>query len=197
MKRLIICLIALVALSGSVARAQTFSLAGHWRFHLDRADAGIKEQWFAQKLSDTIRLPGSLPEQGIGDDISVNTHWTGGIVDHSWFTAPEYAPYRQPGNIKIPFWLQPEKYYTGAAWFQRDIEIPKYWTDERIVLVPGTRPLGNARVGGRSNLSARTTASRRRTNTISAILAPGPHIAHHPRGQPEDRGHRREFPRHQ
>lgn len=134
MKCLFICSIALAASSGSVAPAQTLSLAGHWRFQLDRADAGINEQWFAHKLSDTIRLPGSLPEQGIGDDISVNTHWTGGIVDHSWFTAPEYAKYRQPGSIKIPFWLQPEKYYAGVAWFQRDIEVPKDWAGKRVVL---------------------------------------------------------------
>src|ERR1700723_124051 len=86
MKQLIICLIGLTTLSGSVMRAQTLSMAGHWRFQLDRADVGIHEHWFAHKLSDTIRLPGSLPEQGIGDDISTNTSWTGSIVDRSWFT---------------------------------------------------------------------------------------------------------------
>ncbi len=134
MKRLIICLFALAALSGSIARAQTLSLAGQWRFQLDRADAGINERWFTNKLNGTVRLPGSLPEQGIGDDISTNTPWTGTIVDRSWFTAPEYAKYRQPGNVKIPFWLQPEKYYAGAAWFQRDVEVPKDWAGKRVVL---------------------------------------------------------------
>ncbi|MGO8837933.1 MAG: sugar-binding domain-containing protein [Limisphaerales bacterium] len=127
-------LITLVALGGSLARAQTLSLAGRWHFQLDRADAGINEQWFTNQMTGTIRLPGSLPEQGIGDDISTNTQWTGEIVDRSWFTAPEYARYRQPGNIKVPFWLQPDKYYTGAAWFQRDIEVPKKWAGKRIVL---------------------------------------------------------------
>ena len=52
-----------------------------------------------------------------------------------WFTAPEYAAYRQPGNVKVPFWLQPEKYYAGAAWYQRDIEIPKSWDGQRVVLL--------------------------------------------------------------
>ena len=126
MKRLIIYFMVLAAMGGLVARAQTLSLAGQWRFQLDRADAGIKEQWFAHNLNDRIRLPGSLPEQGIGDDISVNTHWTGSIFDRPWFTAPEYAQYRQPGNIKVPFWLQPEKYYDGrrvVSTRHRDSEI--------------------------------------------------------------------------
>jgi beta-galactosidase/beta-glucuronidase len=110
------------------------SLAGQWRFRLDRADAGVEERWFERALPDKVRLPGSLTEQGIGDDISTNTPWIGSIVDKSWFTAPEYAKYRQPGNVKVPFWLQPEKYYAGVAWYQRDIEIPADWNGKRVVL---------------------------------------------------------------
>ena len=51
-----------------------------------------------------------------------------------WFEEPRYAPYAKPGNFKFPFWLQPEKYYAGAAWFQRDIEVPKDWQGKRVVL---------------------------------------------------------------
>ena len=110
------------------------SLAGRWRFQLDREDAGLRERWFERTLSGEFALPGSLPAAGVGDDISTNTPWTGGIVDRSWFTAPEFAKYRQPGNVKVPFWLQPEKYYAGVAWFQRDIEIPQDWQAKRVVL---------------------------------------------------------------
>lgn len=112
----------------------SISLAGKWRFQLDRDDVGIAERWFAGPLPDRIRLPGGLTEQGIGDPISTTTPWIGGIVDQSWFTAPEYAPYREPGNVKIPFWLQPELYYAGAAWFQRDIDVPDDWANRRVVL---------------------------------------------------------------
>lgn len=114
MKQLIIFLTALAALGGSAKPADTLSLAGSWHFQLDRTDAGISGQWFDHALPDKIKLPGSLPTQGIGDDVSTNTSWTGGIVNRSWFAAPEYAPYRRPGNIKVPFWLQPEKYYAGV-----------------------------------------------------------------------------------
>ena len=118
----------------TAAQSDRISLAGQWRFQLDRGNAGIQEQWFERSLPDKIKLPGSLPAQGIGDDVSVETKWTGDIVDKSWFTAPEYAKYRKPGNIKVPFWLQPEKYYVGVAWYQRDIEIPPDWQGKRVVL---------------------------------------------------------------
>ncbi|HVV01487.1 MAG TPA: discoidin domain-containing protein, partial [Verrucomicrobiae bacterium] len=95
---------------------------------------GIRENWFERILPDTVHLPASLPAQGIGDAVTVDTPWTGSIVDRSWFTDPQYAPYRQPGHIKVPFWLTPDKYYAGAAWYQRDIQIPWEWRGHRVVL---------------------------------------------------------------
>ncbi len=109
--------------------AAALSLTGQWRLQLDRTDAGMPKQW-----TQTINLPGTLPEQGIGDDVTVDTKWTGGIVDKSFFTAPEFEKYRQPGNVKVPFWLQPDKYYAGVAWYQRDIEVPADWQGKRVVL---------------------------------------------------------------
>jgi hypothetical protein len=134
MKRLMILLSLVAAFSGLAEPARLLSLAGQWRFALDRTDTGIREGWFDRSLPDTIQLPGSLPAQGIGDDISIDTPWTGGLADRSWFTAPAYVKYRQPGAAKVPFWLQPEKYYAGVAWFQRDIDIPKPWIGKRVVL---------------------------------------------------------------
>ena len=110
------------------------SLAGKWRFQSDPQRKGQSEQWFAKFLGQTIKLPGSMPENGYGDDVTVETEWTGGIVDKSWFTAPKYAPYREPDNIKVPFWLTPVKHYVGPAWYQRDIAIPRRWDNKRIVL---------------------------------------------------------------
>ncbi len=112
----------------------TLALDGGWRFQPDHADAGITENWPAKKLSGWIHLPGSLPEQGIGDEVTTNTLWTGGIRDRSFFTAPEFAPYREPGNVKLPFWLTPDTYYAGAAWFQRTVTIPPAWKNRRVVL---------------------------------------------------------------
>ncbi len=114
--------------------AEWLNLAGKWRFEIDRNDRGLAENWAARPLTGALHLPGSLPGQGVGDAITVDTKWTGGIFDRSWFTAAEYAPYRQPGNIKVPFWLQPETHYAGIAWFQRDFEISSHSSSEHLTL---------------------------------------------------------------
>ena len=133
MKQLLIAIL-LISIFGCAAADNAISLDGQWRFQLDRADAGIAGRWFEHALTDKIKLPGSLTAQGVGDDITADTPWVGGVKQSPWFTAPEYAAYRQPGNVKVPFWLQPEKYYAGAAWCQRDIEIPKNWNGQHVVL---------------------------------------------------------------
>jgi hypothetical protein len=95
---------------------------------------GEKEKWYSSKLTDRIKLPGSTAENGFGDDISVDTKWTGRIIDRSWFTDAKYEKYRQPGNVKIPFWLTPVKHYVGPAWYQKQLDIPRNWQGKRIVL---------------------------------------------------------------
>jgi hypothetical protein len=109
-------------------------LTGEWQFAIDSLDKGITEKWFANNLPDVIQLPGSLTSNGKGDDIGWNTPWTGQIVDSSFFKNPEFAKYREPNNFKVPFWLQPVKYYKGAAWFQKEIVIPKSWDKKDIIL---------------------------------------------------------------
>jgi len=85
-------------------------------------------------LSGEIKLPGSLQEQNIGDPVGLNTPWTGTIMDQSWFNSPRFAKYREPGNIKVPCWLQSKTHYVGAAWFQRDIKLDESWAGSRAVL---------------------------------------------------------------
>ena len=114
--------------------AETINLAGSWHFQTDPGNSGESERWFARTLPGTFDLPGTLPGRSVGDPVTADTHWTGEIVDQSYFTAPAYAPYRQPGHIKVPFWLQPETHYVGAAWFQRDVDIPTAWSGRRVLL---------------------------------------------------------------
>jgi hypothetical protein len=113
---------------------ETVSLSGQWLFSLDPNDVGERQKWYDRELTDTIKVPGSTVENGYGDDISVDTKWTGSIIDRSWFTDPKYEKYRQPGSIKIPFWLTPLKHYVGPAWYQRQVDIPEDWRGKRIVL---------------------------------------------------------------
>ncbi len=121
--------------AGFSNKAASISLAGQWSFKLDPKDIGRQEKWYAVKLSDSIKLPGSTAENGYGDEPSVDTKWTGQIVDKSWFTEDKYEKYRQPGNIKIPFWLTPVKHYVGPAWYQKQVNVPQSWGGKRIVLL--------------------------------------------------------------
>jgi hypothetical protein len=117
---------------GAQVKNNKIDLSGTWSFQIDSLDRGISEKWFDKKLDDKINLPGSMTTNGKGNDITINTPWTGSIVDSSWFLKPEYAKYRQPGNIKVPFWLQPVKYYKGAAWYQKTVTIPASWKGKYI-----------------------------------------------------------------
>ena len=137
MKFSFIPVIALVILLLSCSKPSVqkkIDLAGTWKYALDPTDKGISESWFDRDFTDTLSLPGSLTSNGIGEDITLNTPWTGQIVDSSYFTNPEYTRFREAGNIKIPFWLQPLKYYKGAAWYQKEVTIPQDWKDQSIEL---------------------------------------------------------------
>ncbi len=136
MKTLLTSLLILVLSLACTTPKQrnTLDLSGEWAFSADPESKGITEKWFAGALPETIHLPGSMTENGKGDDITVNTPWTGGIVDSSWFHDPGMEKYRQPGNVKVPFWLQPDKYYAGMAWYQKKVKIPASWKGKNIQL---------------------------------------------------------------
>lgn len=118
----------------TLAAEQAISLAGDWHFALDKADVGVSEQWFQRRLSDRIKLPGTLQEQGYGDPVSPTTDWTATLYDKLWYLKPQYKKYTWPGNVKIPFFLQPDKRYVGVAWYQKEIDISSRWNGRRLVL---------------------------------------------------------------
>lgn len=115
---------------------QTISLAGKWQIRLDPTAVGETSKWAAKPLEQAMigDLPGSLTSNGIGNEVGMDTPWMGSTEHSTFSTDPRYAPYRQPGNIKVPFWLQPVKYYKGKAWFQREINIPGKWNGKHIKL---------------------------------------------------------------
>ncbi|MEI8087731.1 MAG: sugar-binding domain-containing protein [Paludibacter sp.] len=134
--RIYLTFILLVSLvSGIFSQTpNTISLNGVWRFQVDSTDKGIADRWFARQLPETIELPGSMATNGKGNEITVHTQFTGEIVDSAFYKSPNYAKFREPGNVKIPFWLQSVKYYVGAAWYQKDIVIPLSWKGQNIEL---------------------------------------------------------------
>jgi len=159
-----------------LAQAQRIDLSGIWRFAIDRDNAGVASKWFSTKLQDAIILPGSMMTGNKGDEVTVNTPWTGQVVDSAYFKSDEYARYRQPGNIKVPYWLQPNKYYKGVAWYQRDIVIPAEWKDRAVSLFLErchweTRLwVDNVAVGMRNALGAPHFYD------LTGLLKPGKHV---------------------
>lgn len=127
---LLLCLVCIAHFCG----AQSLDLSGEWKFKSDPQDKGIAEKWFNSKLKEPIHLPGSMTTNNKGNKVDLNTPWVGEILDSSFFKSPEYERYRQPDNFKIPFWLQPIKYYSGAAWYQKEVTISKAWAEKSIEL---------------------------------------------------------------
>ena len=107
--------------------AQTIDLSGQWQFRIDRDGKGESEAWYAATtpFDDTILLPASMPQRLKGDDISVNTRWVGSLYDSSYFFNPYMKRYRNPGkDMKLQFFLTPDKHYVGKAWYKKTITLP-------------------------------------------------------------------------
>jgi hypothetical protein len=136
MKKEIVILISLLLWLASYQkqRTDTIDLSGEWQFRMDPEDRGVGEEWFVKELPETVLLPGSMAENGKGNDVTLRTKWTGGINNAQWYDDPDYAPYVDSANVRFPFWLQPEKEYTGAAWYRKEISIPDDWLHKTVLL---------------------------------------------------------------
>ncbi len=131
MRHVISALLLAVSVCPVMAQTEGMDLGGRWSSRLDREDRGESEKWFERELPDAVA--GVLPAPGPGDPASMQTKWTGSI-NRIWTNDPYYKQYQTPDNFKMPFWLQPETHYVGAAWYQRQIEIPSRWRGKRISL---------------------------------------------------------------
>lgn len=97
-----------------VSLRDTISLDGSWKFALDSAKVGIKEKWYAQSLSDSVKLPGTLDENNKG------------ILN---------------SNRQETMRLSRELMYAGMAWYQKDVIIPENWKGQHIrLMMERTKP---------------------------------------------------------
>lgn len=122
------------AMAAAASAQDAGDLSGFWQAAPDPDDSGMAQGWHRSLLREQMPLPGSAEAARRGNPVTVDTPWTGDINDRSFFTAPEYARYRAKGAVKVPFCLQPDTWYRGAVWFQREIEIPAAWKGRRIEL---------------------------------------------------------------
>ena len=110
-------------MAGCAGQTDRIDLSGTWKFTTDSTE------W-----QGSVSLPGSMTSNGLGKEISPDTKWTGAIVDSSFFTSERYARYREKGNVKVPFWLQPVKYYKGVAWYRKEVTVPDDWEGQDLSL---------------------------------------------------------------
>jgi hypothetical protein len=150
------------------------SLAGQWRFSLDRENTGEAERLFARELPGQARLPGSMHEQGLGDRPSAQTKWTAGIGAQFLNQAP-WSEYASENDFKTPFWLTPLRYYVGAAWYQRDVDIPASWAGKRIVLML-ERPHWESTVWvDETKIGMQNSLGTAHQHDVTSTMTPGKH----------------------
>ncbi|MCU0796552.1 MAG: discoidin domain-containing protein [Akkermansiaceae bacterium] len=94
------------------------SLAGEWKFELDRKDSGVGEGWFNKDLGGSIQLPGTITTNKLGDPITAIRQqiWGGDFTDQ-------------------PLWHPMLRYdFRGNAWYQTTVDIPQEWAGQSVEL---------------------------------------------------------------
>lgn len=123
MKNIKFCFLWCVCALAACTRT-TIDLSGEWQFAMGEQPV----------YDDCITLPGSMLTNGKGHDIAVNTRWTGSTYDSSYYYSPQLARYREEGNVKFPFFLTPDKYYVGYAWYRKQVRVPSAWKGRPVTI---------------------------------------------------------------
>ncbi|MCX6936845.1 MAG: discoidin domain-containing protein [Verrucomicrobia bacterium] len=95
------------------ADTPVISIAGTWQFKLDPASVGEAQKWYNEVLPETVKLPGTLDQNGKGTPASENL---------------------DINDPKVLQGLRPLLTYVGAAWYQSTIQIPQNWEGKYIAL---------------------------------------------------------------
>lgn len=115
----------------ALALAGCFSLTAMAQNHISLA--GKWNICYGDKQAQ-IELPGSMLTNLLGDEVTVDTRWTGSLYDSSFYFNPYMAKYRESGKMKFPFFLTPATHYTGKAVYTRTVRVPKQWKGDRVML---------------------------------------------------------------
>lgn len=109
---LFVILILCAAAIKAVPNSESINLAGTWSCRLDPENSGEKQKWFNENFEKTVKLPGSLDENRLGTEVAAEPELTTETLRH---LARKYK-------------------FIGAAWYQKQIDIPQQWKDKRIFL---------------------------------------------------------------
>lgn len=128
------------------SNSDIISLAGEWQFRLDPGKKGIDGQWYAQRLDDSVRLPGTTDENARGEKVD------------------EQCDDRLS---RVWRWIAP-------AWYRRTVTIPARWDGKHVTLLlertKHTRVwVDTTFIGAEDSLGAPQVYD------LSAALTPGDH----------------------
>ena len=143
-----IALVGMTRVFGAPVERQenSISLAGTWRFRLDPANIGVAAKWFAEKLDDSVRLPGTTDTNQKG-----------------------VFKYERAVDRLSRVW-----YWKGPAWYQREVVIPETWRGKRITLL--LERTKNTRVWvDDKDCGSEDTLSAPQVFDLTRALAPGRH----------------------
>ena len=117
----------------------TIDLSGTWNLQLDPRDEGLEERWWesfpgesgpgesprSSEEGGPVTLPGAIHAQGYGEPPGPETEWTVSDIDASFRDDPHLGDLYRDDTFRMPYLLQPDRCYVGAAWFTREIELPE------------------------------------------------------------------------
>lgn len=99
-------IVFLVAISSWGQAIEPMSLAGEWSFRLDPKNEGIDAKWFDAAFPETVKLPGSMDENGKGTPVT---------------------------KMRVEYLTRLYE-CVGPAWYQKEVTVPQEWAGKRIVL---------------------------------------------------------------
>jgi hypothetical protein len=153
-KTAIFAALVLCVACGHQDEENVIDLAGMWQIALDPDDTGLANGWVASDFPQTIELPGTTDDAGLGIPNSLE------------------AELRQPQLLH----LTRKHTYIGAAWYTREIEIPAAW-DGRNIELSLERVIWTTKVwvDGREATGNEESLTTPHRYDLSALLTPGQH----------------------
>lgn len=109
-----IFIITLFMCLSAAAGAQTLPLSGAWQFATDSLDQGITEGWQNKTFKQSLRLPGTLDDAGVGNK-------------------PTLSADSLTRNVMLM--LTRKHRYVGPAWYAREITVPQNWKGRHVSLL--------------------------------------------------------------
>lgn len=141
---LLLC--CLPALQTQAQEREQIVLKGRWQFRIDSAGKGLQENWQRAAFAETVQLPGTMEENRKGRQVQK--------------ASPQY--------------LNQTWQYAGAAWYQKEIEVPASWggrpTQLFLERTKATRVWIDGRPAGESTLLSAPQVYR-----LGQLLTPGKH----------------------